>query len=131
MAPWARVDEGSGRSGHAGRSARVFRGDVISSRDGDFPTPAADPLSEALSKERLRMVDRVMEELSETMCRDVELRVVHHLSHREIGRILGITTETAKSYQYRARKRLKTRLTGGCGWVEPEENECEPSGECI
>ncbi len=51
-----------------------------------------------------------MAELPETMRRCVLLRVVHGLSHREIASILGITAETAKSYQYQARQRLKVRL---------------------
>jgi RNA polymerase sigma-70 factor (ECF subfamily) len=65
-----------------------------------------------LRKERDRKVREAIRELPEKQRLTLILRAYHNMSHREIGRALGISENSARANYFHALKGLKTRLTG-------------------
>lgn len=75
-----------------------------------LPSPAPDPLAEALAREREEVLFQAFAELPPRMRACVELRVGHGLKQGEIAAAMQITVETVKTQLKAARERLRPRL---------------------
>ncbi len=72
------------------------------------PTPG--PNGDALGKERARLLREAVEALPEQMRRCLILRCYRELKYREVGEVLGLSTETVKAHLFQARQRLRESL---------------------
>jgi RNA polymerase sigma-70 factor, ECF subfamily len=97
------------------RSAEKRDGLEISADDAPdepdlFGGGRLDPLVEALSDERVRLLRAAIDELPPQMRRCLLLRIDHDMKYREIAAVLQISIQTVKSQLFQAKERLKERL---------------------
>lgn len=71
---------------------------------------AADPETRVLEKEKLEMVEEVIEALPQQMQRCLLLHVVDGLTYEEIATVLNISPNTVSVHLHQARKVLKEKL---------------------
>lgn len=74
------------------------------------PSPAVDPETEVLEKEKLEKVREALRALPEQMRSCLLLRVDDELSYREIAAVMGISVNTVSVHLHQARKVLKEKL---------------------
>jgi RNA polymerase sigma-70 factor (ECF subfamily) len=79
-------------------------------RDDRTCAGAPDPLEEALSQERSRLLREAIEELPAQMRHCVLLRVAQDMKYREIAAVMQISIGTVQSQLHEARERLRKRL---------------------
>jgi RNA polymerase sigma-70 factor (ECF subfamily) len=74
--------------------------------------PAASQSSEesALERERARLLADAIRALPEQMRKCLMLRVYQDLKYREIGVVMGLSTETVKAHLFQARRKLQLGL---------------------
>lgn len=85
---------------------------LVAETDSLHPSgqPQADPLDEALSAERQRVLNGAIRELPPQMRRCVELRIFQDLKYREIAELMRVSIETVKAHLFQARQLLKSKL---------------------
>ena len=99
------------------RSATVLSLDGEEERDDRLPIAArladqrADPLTEALEREKLEKLREALLHLPQQMRHCAQLRVVHDLSYAEIAALMGISVNTVKAHLHQAQKALRTQLS--------------------
>ena len=71
----------------------------------------ADPLTEALEREKLEKLREALLHLPQQMRYCAQLRVVHDLSYAEIAALMGISVNTVKAHLHQAQKALRTQLS--------------------
>jgi len=76
----------------------------------DLPAGDEGPAERALSREALQLLGRAVGRLPEDFRSALLLRAEEGLSFRDIGRVLGITEETARWRVFKARQKLMTVL---------------------
>lgn len=98
--------------------------DIIRKRkEGEMPLEDAaeeylleaptDILNELIEKETIGSLREAVKKLDETYRLVFEFKLVHGLSDKEIGTILGISAKTANVRYFRARKKLQEMLMEG------------------
>ena len=99
------------------RSATVLSLDGEDESDDRLPIAArladqrADPLTEALEREKLEKLREALLHLPQQMRHCAQLRVVHDLSYAEIAALMGISVNTVKAHLHQAQKALRTQLS--------------------
>ena len=99
------------------RSATVLSLDGEDGSDDRLPIAArladqrADPLTEALEREKLEKLREALLHLPQQMRYCAQLRVVHDLSYAEIAALMGISVNTVKAHLHQAQKALRTQLS--------------------
>ena len=99
------------------RSATVLSLDGEDESDDRLPIAArladkrADPLTEALEREKLEKLREALVHLPQQMRHCAQLRVVHDLSYAEIAALMGISVNTVKAHLHQAQKALRTQLS--------------------
>ena len=73
---------------------------------------AADPIGQLTSRDDLRHVGRLLEDLSDEQREVVRMAFLDELEYEEIARRLGISTGTVKSRISRARQQLRRGMQG-------------------
>ena len=73
----------------------------------------ADILNELIEKESIGRIKDAVRKLDETYRLVFEFKLVHQLSDKDIGNILGISAKTANVRYFRARKKLQEMLMEG------------------
>ena len=90
------------------------RGSRSASRVTDYQPELADPTEGSLArlegKEREEALASAIETLPPQQRASLTLRVHHHLAHREIAEILGVSEATAKVHYFHAVKALRQKL---------------------
>lgn len=72
-----------------------------------------DILNELIEKESIGRIKDAVRKLDETYRLVFEFKLVHQLSDKDIGNILGISAKTANVRYFRARKKLQEMLMEG------------------
>jgi len=98
----------SGR--HRGHEVGLEGGEEAKSYCDILPSPGCSPYDFALDRERHRMVEAALAELSPGFRSVVVLRDVEDLSYEEIAEILGLPLGTVKSRILRGREALRRQL---------------------
>lgn len=112
------------RATTAKRSAVEISHDQVENPEAMMRTEGRQ-LDEMIDGERRAALAAAVEELPEQMRDCLTLRLYHQLSYREIGKLKKLSSEAVKAHLFRARKRLRERLTGfdlgddGDGDAEP------------
>ena len=78
-----------------------------------IPTPSLltpHPEEQAVQRDRIRLVRRLIDSLPEKQRSCMQLRDVEEKSYRDIAQILGITEEQVKVNIFRARQAIRERL---------------------
>ena len=78
-----------------------------------IPTPSLltpHPEEQAVQRDRIRLVRRLIDSLPEKQRSCMQLRDVEENSYRDIAQILGITEEQVKVNIFRARQAIRERL---------------------
>lgn len=78
-----------------------------------IPTPSLltpHPEEQAVQRDRIRLVRRLIDSLPEKQRSCMQLRDVEEKSYRDIAQILGITEEQVKVNIFRARQTIRERL---------------------
>lgn len=71
---------------------------------------ASTPYEHLVNKERMRLIDRLMNELPQKQRLVMHLRDVEGKSYKEIAAVLSITEEQVKVNLFRARQKVKQRF---------------------
>ena len=93
------------------RSERNDGGAVELTPDMEDASDASSPYERLVSKERMALIHRLMNELPEKQRLIMQLRDVEGKSYKEIADILQITEEQVKVTLFRARQKIKQRYT--------------------
>lgn len=93
---------------HLSRGSRT-RG-VTSDQQPEVADPSEGSLERLEERERQEALARAIETLPPQQRASLTLRVHHHLSHREIGQILGVSEATAKVHYFHAVRALREKL---------------------
>lgn len=101
---------------HRRRSAAKRSAVEIAEEEMTQPHPAmaieGGQLDEVIGEERRRALAAAVAELPEQMRHCLTLRLYHQLSYREIATLKKLSAEAVKAHLFRARKRLRERLSG-------------------
>jgi RNA polymerase sigma-70 factor (ECF subfamily) len=76
----------------------------------DVPAPEEGPVEQALSREALQLLARAVGRLPPEFRAAFLLRAEEGLSFRDVGKVLGITEETARWRVFKARQKLMSVL---------------------
>ena len=82
----------------------------VAGQQPELADPSEGSLERLQEKERHDALAQAIETLPPQQRASLTLRVHHHLSHREIAEILGVTEATAKVHYFHAVKALRGRL---------------------
>lgn len=77
----------------------------------EIASVSASPCEKLISKERVAIIDRLMNELPEKQRLVMQLRDIEGHSYKEIAETLGLSEEQVKVYLFRARQRVRKRYT--------------------
>ncbi|HMB51860.1 MAG TPA: sigma-70 family RNA polymerase sigma factor [Thermoanaerobaculia bacterium] len=99
------------RSATAKRSAVEISHDQVENPEAMMRTEGRQ-LDEMIDGERRAALAAAVEELPEQMRDCLTLRLYHQLSYREIAKVKKLSSEAVKAHLFRARKRLRERLSG-------------------
>lgn len=89
-------------------AARTGHGNVQLAERHEQRQMTASPHEELVSRERLSLVRKLMDDLPEVQRSIMELREVEGLGYQEIASVLGLTESQVKVYLHRARTKIRT-----------------------
>ena len=72
---------------------------------------ASDPYDKLVNEERMALIHRLMNELPEKQRLTMQLRDVEGQSYKEIAAVLNLTEEQVKINLFRARQKIKQKVT--------------------
>lgn len=92
------------------RSERKDAQTVELTPEMERPAEAADPHERLVSKERMRLIHRLMDKLPEKQRLIMQLRDIEGKSYKEIAVVLSLTEEQVKVNLFRARQKVKQQF---------------------
>ncbi len=92
------------------RTSKAARSNLTIDEERDQPPTHTTPYEELATKQRLQLVQQLIDRLPEVQRSIMLLRDVEGKSYREIATILNLSEEQVKVYLFRARQRIKLQF---------------------
>lgn len=92
------------------RSERKDAQTVELTPDMEQPSDASSPYEKLVTKERMTLIHRLMNELPEKQRLIMQLRDIEGKSYKEIASVLNLTEEQVKVNLFRARQKIKQQF---------------------